>query len=119
MNERIFKVLAMLPRKGTTFRELIYTDNHEIHFWRIQPGEWIYPHTHPHSDDIWYIIQGAGEYYTGADETRRFKAGDIGIAKPGEVHGVYNSGPEDILILSVLAPLPIEIEEVPGFNYPE
>ena len=43
----------------------------------------------------------------------------IGIAKPGEVHGVYNSGPEDILILSVLAPLPIEIEEVPGFNYPE
>lgn len=119
MDERIFKIVTMLPRKKNTYRELIPTENHEIHLWRILPGEWIYPHTHPHNDDIWYIVQGEGDYYTTSQDTERVRPGEITIATPGDVHGMYNCGSEDIVILSVLAPLPIEIEEAPGFNYPD
>ncbi len=119
MDERIFKILDLLPSKNRTYREPIYTENHEIHLWRIRPEEWIYPHTHPHSDDIWYIVQGEGEYYLNPKKTRTVKPGDTTVASPGDVHGIFNSGSEDIVILSVISPLPVEIKAVPGFNYPE
>nr|HBO6797847.1 cupin domain-containing protein [Pseudomonas aeruginosa] len=32
------------------------------------------------------------------------KAGDIAIAKPGQVHGAMNSGPEPFIFVSVVAP---------------
>ena len=70
-------------------------------------------------DDIWYIIQGTGEYYTSADETMTVGPGDIAVAKPGDVHGIFNSGSEDIIVLSELSPLPVEIDEVDGFEYPD
>lgn len=120
MHERIFKIFQMVPNTGSAYRaSILNAKNHEIHLWRITPGEWIYPHTHPQTDDIWYIVQGAGEYYTTAKEKKTVKPGDIAVASPGDVHGIFNSGSEDIVIISVLSPLPVEIEEVPGFHYPE
>lgn len=120
MSERIFKIGEMVPRKGSTSVELIFkTLNHEIHLWRVIPGEWVYPHIHPHNDDIWYFIQGVGEYYTAVQEKKTVKPGDIAVASPGDVHGIFNSGSEDIIVYSVLSPLPVEICEAPGFEYPE
>ena len=117
--ERIFKIFEMVPSKGSTYREIIFNaKNHEIHLWRVSPGEWIYPHTHPHSDDIWYIVQGVGEYYTTSKEEKTVKPGDIAVASPRDVHGIFNSGSEDIVILSVLSPLPVEMDEASGFEYP-
>ncbi len=120
MSERILKLFEMVSNKDSTYRESIFNaKNHEIQLWRITPGEWIYPHTHPHSDDIWYIIQGMGEYYITAQEKKTVETGDIATASPGEVHGIFNSGSEDIIVFSVLSPLPVEIKEAPGFKYPE
>ena len=119
MDDRILKILDMLPNRENSYREVFSTTNHEIHIWRIMPGEWIYPHTHPHSDDIWYIIQGTGEYYMSSKETKKIVQGDITVATPGDVHGIFNSGSEDIIVYSVLSPLPIEIEPAPDFEYPE
>jgi len=100
--------------------EVIFSSQiHEIHLWRVTPGEWIYPHTHPYNDDIWYIIQGSGEYYLAAKEKKTVAPGDIAVATPGEVHGLFNSGSEDLIVYSVLSPLPIEMDAVPGFEYPE
>ena len=120
MPERIFKLHEMTPSKGSTSMELIFkTVNHELYLWRVIPQEWIYPHIHPHSDDIWYIVQGEGEYYITAQEKKTVEAGDIATASPGEVHGIFNSGSEDIIVYSVLSPLPIEMEAAPDFEYPE
>jgi quercetin dioxygenase-like cupin family protein len=120
MAKRILNILAAMPGKGRTYREPVYDcRNHEIHLWRVIPGEWIYPHTHPHTDDIWYIVQGQGVYYTTAQETQTVGAGDLTLASPDDVHGIFNSGAEDMIILSVLAPLPVEYAEAPGFEYPE
>jgi quercetin dioxygenase-like cupin family protein len=119
MDERILKIIEMVPGKNSTSRKPIYNaQNHEIHIWRVTPGEWIYPHTHPHTDDIWYIVQGTGEYYTTAKEKKTVVPGDIAVASPGDIHGIFNPGPGDIVILSVLSPLPVEVEEVPDFEYP-
>ena len=120
MSERLLKVSENVSNKGSTSLEVIFrSDIHEIHLWRIIPGEWIYPHIHPGSDDIWYIIHGKGEYYLNAEEIETVEPGDIAVAEPGEVHGLFNSGFEDLIVYSVLSPLPVEIEPVPGFEYPE
>ena len=120
MSKRVFKTSEVVPSKGSTSREVIFRSQiHEVHLWRVTPGEWIYPHTHPHNDDFWYIIQGKGEYYFTAREKKTVGPGDIAVAIPGDVHGIFNSGPEDIVVYSVLSPLPIEMDAVPGFEYPE
>lgn len=120
MSERIFSAVKSAPDKGETSLKVIFrSEIHEIHLWRIKPDDWIYPHIHPHNDDIWYILQGTGEYYLTAEKTRTVKPGDIAAAAPGEVHGMYNSGSEEMLVYSVLSPLPVEIDPAPGFEYPE
>ena len=40
------------------------------------------------------------------------------VTSPGDIHCIFNPGPGDILIHFVLALLPLEIAEVPGFDYP-
>ena len=119
MPGRIINIFETVPEKGRSYREPIYDcKNHEIHLWRISPGEWVYPHTHPHTDDIWYIVQGNGEYYTTASYKHAVGPGVLALASPDEVHGIFNSGREDMVILSVLAPIPVEYAEAPGFEYP-
>ena len=119
MSERFFELLEILPSKGSTSREVLFKMKNEIHIWRVARGEWIYPHIHPHNEDIWYIIQGVGEYSITAQDKKVVKPGDIAVASPGEVHGIFNSGSEDIIVYSVISPLPVEIQEVPGFEYPD
>lgn len=119
MSERVLNIFEAVSNKGCTYRVPIYDcRNHELHLWRVTPGEWIYPHTHPHTDDIWYIVQGNGEYYSSADKTHSVGPGDLAFASPDEVHGIFNNGEEEMIILSVLAPLPVEYAEAPGFEYP-
>jgi quercetin dioxygenase-like cupin family protein len=120
MAERLFKVAESIPSKGKTSREIICRSKiHEINLWRVTPGKWVYPHIHPYNDDIWYIIQGEGNYYLTAEETQIVKSGDILVATPGDVHGIYNTGNNDIIIYSILSPLPVKIEPAQGFDYPE
>jgi quercetin dioxygenase-like cupin family protein len=120
MSGRIFSIHEKVSSRDESSLKVIFkSEIHEIHLWRVTPGDWIYPHTHPKNDDIWYIIQGKGEYYLNSNETRTVRPGDIAVAVPGDVHGIFNSGSEDMIVYSVLSPLPIEIYEAPGFDYPE
>jgi mannose-6-phosphate isomerase-like protein (cupin superfamily) len=119
MNERIFKIFNVVSSKGRTYREVLHNaENHDINLWRVSPGDWIYPHIHPHNDDIWYIVLGVGEYYITSKEKVTVKPGDIAVASPGDVHGIFNSSSEDLVVFSVLSPLPVEMVEAPGFEYP-
>ena len=120
MSIRLLKINELNPCKGSTSLQVAFRSAiHEIHIWRIIPGEWVYPHIHPCNDDIWYIIRGTGEYYLNAEEAKTVGPGDIAAALPGYVHGIFNSGSEDIIVYSILSPLPVEIEAAPGFKYPE
>ena len=120
MSGRKFSIQEKVSNKAETSLQVIFkSEIHEIHLWRVIPGDWIYPHIHPNNDDIWYIIQGEGEYYYSSVSTKIIEPGDIAVATPGEVHGMFNSGTKDIIVYSVLSPLPVEIEPAPDFEYPE
>jgi quercetin dioxygenase-like cupin family protein len=73
--------------------------------WYIKPGQEIPAHLHPNGQDTWTILSGQGEYYldqTGA--TKPIMAGDVVIAHTGCVHGVFNTGDEPLVFISVVSP---------------
>ena len=83
--------------RGADWREVVIA-------WTVKPGQRITPHVHPDGTDTWTIVAGQGDYIadlTGA--TRPVKAGDVVVARAGEVHGVHNSGAVPLVFISVVA----------------
>lgn len=81
------------------------TDDAAIVAWIVKPGQRISPHVHPNGQDTWTVIAGEGEYQLDASgSTMRIAAGDIAVAPAGAVHGVLNTGPQDLVFVSVVSP---------------
>ncbi len=72
--------------------------------WHAHPGQEIEAHVHPYGKDIWTVISGEAEYYLGGGMIKHLLAGDIAIAKAGQVHGALNIGCEPFIFVSVVAP---------------
>ena len=73
--------------------------------WYVKPGQTIPAHRHPHGQDTWTILSGAGDYYLDqAGTTMPIAAGTIVIAPIGCVHGVVNHGDVPLTFISVVAP---------------
>lgn len=73
--------------------------------WHVQPGQRIAAHIHPSGQDTWTILAGQGDYQLDASgATRPIHAGEVVLAHTGCVHGVYNSGTEPLLFVSVVSP---------------
>jgi quercetin dioxygenase-like cupin family protein len=74
--------------------------------WYIQPGQEIAPHIHPQGQDTWTILSGRGDYYLDqAGNKQSIEMGDVVIAPAGSVHGVFNSGDESLVFISVVSPM--------------
>ena len=54
-----------------------------------EPGQTSPIHSHPHADEIYYILEGAGLFNDGRQE-RRLGPGDTVIFPAGEVHQVHS-----------------------------
>lgn len=68
---------------------------------RIHAGGSIGPHRHETSDDINYIISGAG--YAVCDGKKEIlTAGTCHICKKGSEHSITNTGNEDLVMLTVV-----------------
>ncbi len=73
--------------------------------WYIKPGQQIAAHIHPSGQDTWTILAGQGDYYLDQNgATQAIIAGDVVIAPVGCVHGVFNSGQEPLVFISVVSP---------------
>jgi quercetin dioxygenase-like cupin family protein len=73
--------------------------------WYIKPGQEIPAHIHPNGQDTWTILSGKGEYYLDEAGTRKpITAGDVVIAHPRSVHGVFNNGDQPLVFISVVSP---------------
>ena len=69
---------------------------------RIHAGGSIGPHRHETSDDINYIISGAG--YAVCDGKKEIlTAGTCHICKKGSEHSITNTGNGDLVMLTVVA----------------
>lgn len=104
---RVFKSSDFFqPADGEPIRSVI-TESKEavVVAWYIKPGQEICPHIHPHGQDTWTILSGEGEYYLDSTGTKKsIFAGDVVIAHPGCVHGVFNNGQEPLIFVSVVSP---------------
>lgn len=103
---RIFSVDEYVrPSNGEPIRSVVLeTNDSVVVVWHAYPRQEIAAHVHPHGQDTWTVISGEAEYYQGDGVATHIKAGDIAIAKPGQVHGAMNSGPEPFIFVSVVAP---------------
>lgn len=66
-------------------------------------------HFHATSEEIYYIISGAGEMRVESD-TFSVRAGDAIALLPGERHKIWNRGAEDLVFLCMCTP-PYEHED--------
>jgi quercetin dioxygenase-like cupin family protein len=107
MIERIFKSSQFLqPTDEEPIRSVVTESKDAVVVaWCIKPGQEISAHIHPNGQDTWTILTGAGDYYLDlAGTTRAIAAGDVVVAPVGCVHGVFNSGDEPLVFISVVSP---------------
>lgn len=83
---------------------VLATEESTVAVWHVSPGQEIAAHIHPNGQDTWTVISGAAEYYQGGGVVGRLKAGEIAIAKAGQVHGAINRGDEPFVFVSIVAP---------------
>ncbi len=72
------------------------TDSTGGSVWVIKPGQTLPKHYHHNSDDIWVV----------------FTKGQVIVSKKGECHGAKNTGTEDIVFVSIVAPVPSDYDPV-------
>ncbi len=102
---RIFSIAEFIRlSEGQPIRSVILeTAESVIIVWHVSPGQEIPAHIHPNGQDTWTVISGSAGYYLGGGVVTHLKAGDIAVAKPGQVHGAVNSGTEPFVFVSVVA----------------
>ncbi len=107
MPQRIFQLADHLqPSDGEPIRSVVHeTVDAVVVAWTVKPGQRIQPHVHPGGQDTWTVISGVGQYQVDASgATMRIQAGDIAVAPTGVVHGLFNTGEQDFVFVSVVCP---------------
>jgi len=68
-----------------------------------RPGQGQRPHVHHGEDKTYHVLEGRGEFQVGG-ERRVLGAGGTVLAPAGVEHGLTNPGPDDLVVLVVIAP---------------
>jgi mannose-6-phosphate isomerase-like protein (cupin superfamily) len=72
---------------------------------RVLPGETVRPaHSHPHSDELIYIITGSGKVMI-EDEIGHVKTGSAILFEQGKVHMLKNTGNTEMKVICFFAPM--------------
>jgi len=106
-SDRVFNSADfMQPNTGEPIRSVVTQSTEAaVVAWTVAPGQRIAPHVHPTGQDTWTVLSGSGAYQVDREgRTRRIAAGDVVVARAGEVHGVFNDGNEPLLMIAVVSP---------------
>ena len=106
--QNIDRVPAFTTKDGSEIRELLAhrnscIRNQSLAEARLPPGGATTPHYHPRTEEIYYILSGAGNMRIGG-ETRDVSAGDAIAIPPGQIHQIQNTGASTLLFLCCCAP---------------
>jgi mannose-6-phosphate isomerase-like protein (cupin superfamily) len=101
-------VPAFTTKDGSEIRELLAHRNSSIRNQslaeaRVAPGKSTTPHYHPKTEEIYYILEGAGRM-TIAHETRDVGPGDAIAVPPGAVHTITTTSDIPLRFLCCCAP---------------
>ncbi len=99
---------AFTTKDGSEIRELLAERNSCIRNQslaeaRVHPGATTAAHYHPKTEEIYYILTGAGSMRIG-EELREVSPGDAIAIPPGATHQITNTGSEVLKFLCCCAP---------------
>ncbi len=106
--------LSEVARSGETAPRTPFftTDNTGGVVWVVKPGQEVMAHDHSASDDIWICLQGSGVFFPEPCEELEIQAGDVMVSRPGQCHGMRNTGDEDFIFVSVISPAPSDFNPI-------
>lgn len=104
----IERVPAFTTKDGSEIRELLAHRNSSIRNQslaeaRLPAGARTAPHFHPRTEEIYYILAGAGRMQIGPEQ-RDVGPGDAIAILPGQPHQIVNTGSAELRFLCCCAP---------------
>lgn len=104
----VARVPAFTTKDGSEIRELLAHRNSCIRQQslaeaRLPPGGSTTPHYHRRTEEIYYILEGAGRMQIG-DRSRDVGQGDAIAILPGEVHSIVCTSPGPLVFLCCCTP---------------
>lgn len=104
---RCFKLADVVQFGDKAVKTVFYkTDATSGSVWGIRPGQEVAAHEHTEGDDFWVCVQGEGVFFPAPGEEVPVAKGDLIISAKGMCHGLRNTGTEDFIFVSVVAPVP-------------
>lgn len=91
------EIRSILDRTNSTAR------NQSLAEATLPPGARTQPHVHPHTEEIYYILRGAGRMTLGAEQ-QEVGPGDGILIPPGTHHTIQNLAQEPLTFLCCCAP---------------
>ncbi len=67
------------------------------------PGSANVPHSHPESQEVWYVVSGKGEMVAG-EERLELGPDTVIVAPPGVQHHIINTGNEELKVVWMFTP---------------
>lgn len=110
LENRLFKIKDFkVSNESEATKTIFYTSDHTSgSVWSVKPGQEVKSHIHTKSDDLWICVQGEGIFYPGNAEEVFISKGDMILSRANEQHGMKNTGEEDFVFVSVVAPTPAD-----------
>ena len=82
------------------------TDKMEVNAFYFKPRQFLPFHKHPATDELFYIVEGVGEFTVGNESV--IVGPTSAVYGPADVfHGLVNSGNKEMIVVSVQAPKPV------------
>lgn len=75
----------------------------------LAPRQILPLHAHPGSDEIFYVVEGLGQFTVGSDQ-KVVSAGTTVYGPADVTHAIVNSGRQDMVVISVQAPTPVQMK---------
>jgi mannose-6-phosphate isomerase-like protein (cupin superfamily) len=102
------EVPAFTTKDGSEIRELLAFRNSCVRWQslaeaRLPPGASTTPHYHPRTEEIYYIISGAGRMFLEKSQTD-VRPGDAIAIPPGARHQITNTGGQPLVFLCCCVP---------------
>ena len=82
------------------------TDKVVYNTFYFKPRQFLPLHKHPATDEIFYIVDGVGEFTVGDKQVTVGPTSTV-YGPANTFHGLVNSGTKDMIVISVQAPKPV------------
>lgn len=77
----------------------------------LAPGQVLKLHKHPASDELFYIVEGRGQFTVGNNQVM-VDSGAVVYGPLDTPHGLVNSGENEIVMISVQSPKPVQMKYI-------